>query len=141
MSRPFISDELRRMVEERAAYRCEYCLTPMETSTQRFEVEHIIPVSKKGLTSLHNLALSCRGCNSFKYIRTEAVDDISGKKVPLYNPRANHREAHFAWDKNPLYLKGLTPKGRATIIALKLNRPQLISVRSILQQIHKHPPR
>jgi len=128
------------MVEERAAYRCEYCLIPMETSTQRYEIEHIIPLSKKGLSSRDNLALSCRGCNSYKYIRTEAFDDISEKQVPLYNPRADQWETHFAWDRNPLYLKGLTPEGRATIIALKLNRPQLISVRGILQQIHRHPP-
>lgn len=140
MSRPFISEELRRKVEERAAFRCEYCQTPMEISTQRYEVEHIVPVSENGPSSPENLALSCRGCNSHKFNRTEAFDEISGIQVPLYNPRTDHWNTHFTWDKNPLYLKGLTSKGRATIIALKINRPQLISVRGILQQIHRHPP-
>ncbi|KGE86056.1 MAG: HNH endonuclease [Phaeodactylibacter xiamenensis] len=141
MSRNSHSHELRQLVETRAVSRCEYCLTPMEISTQPFEIEHIIPLSKKGLSTPENLALSCRGCNSHKYNKTEAVDNISDKKVPIYNPRADQWKTHFAWDRNPLYLKGLTPTGRATIQALKLNRAQLISVRRILQQIHMHPPR
>ena len=140
MSRISNSHELRQLVESRAANRCEYCLTPMEISTQPFEIEHIVPLSKKGLSTPENLALSCRGCNSHKYNKTEAKDDISDKKVPIYNPRTDQWKKHFAWDRNPLYLKGLTPIGRATIQALKLNRAQLISVRRILQQIHLHPP-
>ena len=87
MSRFSNSNELRKFVESRAANRCEYCLTPMEISTQPFEIEHIIPLSKKGLSTPENLALSCRGCNSHKYNKTQAKDDISGKKVSIYNPR------------------------------------------------------
>jgi 5-methylcytosine-specific restriction endonuclease McrA len=56
---------LRRLVAERARWRCEYCHSPATFPTQPFNVDHIIPRSKNGLTSLENLALAC-GCNSYK---------------------------------------------------------------------------
>ncbi len=131
---------MRSEVGKRASYRCEYCQTTMEMSTQRFEVEHITPVALGGLTNLENLALSCRGCNSFKYTKVVGFDRITGKDFPLFDPRKNIWSEHFAWDKNPLYVRGLTPTGRATVQTLQLNRPQLISVRRLLQMIHLHPP-
>ena len=73
-----ISETLRAEVEERAGYRCEYCLTIMDSSPTRFEVEHIIPLSKGGLTVLENLALACRGCNLCKYNKTHGTDDLTG---------------------------------------------------------------
>jgi hypothetical protein len=140
VSKRKITEAIRELVEERAAYRCEYCQTTLEISTQRFEIEHIKALAKGGTNDLSNLALSCRGCNAHKHSKIKGFDEITGKKVFLYNPREDHWPEHFAWDQNPLYLLGLTPRGRATIGALKMNRAQLISVRSLLQQLHKHPP-
>ena len=140
MSRSKISEELREEVEKRAEYRCEYCQTTLEISTQRFEIEHIKALAKSGTNHPDNLALSCRGCNAHKHSKTKGHDEITGKKVDLYHPRLDNWSEHFAWDQDPLYLIGLTPKGRATISALKMNRTQLISVRNLLQQLHMHPP-
>lgn len=140
MSQRKVSEKMRSEVEKRADFRCEYCQTTMESSTQRFEIEHIIAVVLGGLTILANLALACRGCNGHKHSKIEGFDKITNTTVPLFHPRKDKWTIHFAWDKDPLYMIGLTPTGRATISTLKLNRSQLISVRRLLQKLHMHPP-
>jgi 5-methylcytosine-specific restriction endonuclease McrA len=62
----------------RAGNRCEYCCSPADYASDVFAVEHILPRSKGGLTHISNLALSCQGCNNFKYTATEASDPGSG---------------------------------------------------------------
>ncbi|MEM9935609.1 MAG: HNH endonuclease signature motif containing protein [Bacteroidota bacterium] len=132
MSQRRISSAVREKVALRASYRCEYCCTTMQISTQKFEIEHIIALSKGGENSVNNMALSCRGCNAHKSNRIEAIDAITQFYVPLFHPRNDFWSEHFAWDNDPALLIGLTPVGRATIDALQLNRVQLISVRRLL---------
>jgi len=140
MSKRLVSSSVREQVEKRARHRCEYCQTIMESSTERFEMEHVIPQSKGGQSLLENLALSCRGCNGFKHNKMEGIDSLTNCIVPLFNPRKDVWKEHFTWDINPLFLIGLTSTGRATIEILKLNRPQLIGVRKLLEKINLHPP-
>jgi len=140
MSHRKISSEIRRQVEQRAGNRCEYCQTTVKISTQKFEIEHIQPLTKGGLTNLENLALSCRGCNAHKHSRTEGIDPLTQTLEPIFHPRKDQWEVHFAWDSDPSYLIGLTPTGRASIEIIKLNRTELISVRKLLQRLHMHPP-
>ena len=87
MSRKTDYEKLKQQVITRANYKCEYCLSPEITSTQAFEIEHIIPFSKKGKTILENLALSCSGCNKHKFTKTQAFDKISKTTVELFHPR------------------------------------------------------
>lgn len=94
-----VSPAKRKIVAERAQFLCEYCFSPRKYSPQSFSVEHILPKSKKGSDDLDNLALACQGCNSFKSDKTEAIDDLSGRKVMLYNPRKDVWSRHFAWSK------------------------------------------
>lgn len=140
MSSNKINEKTRIKVEKRANEKCEYCLSPMEFSTQRFEIEHIYPISLGGKTILSNLALACRGCNGFKAARIQAFDKISNEKVTLFHPRKDSWNKHFAWDTKPEFIIGLTPNGRATIVALKLNRSFLISLRKHLIRFQMHPP-
>jgi HNH endonuclease len=51
------------LVADRANHRCEYYHAPELVFNFPFEVEHIIPVSRKGADSEENLALACRSCN------------------------------------------------------------------------------
>jgi len=51
----------------------EYCKSPANISSQPFVAEHIIPKSKGGNTIEQNLALSCQGCNNFKYNKTGRI--------------------------------------------------------------------
>jgi hypothetical protein len=134
-----LSRRLWQRVAERAGWRCEYCLSPTAFSTQPFEVDHVLPRSKAGLTTLDNLALSC-GCNSYKGQRTRARDPLSGRRVPLFNPRHQRWLRHFEWSADFLAVLPRTATGRATVEALQLNRPALVNLRRILHLIGEHPP-
>jgi hypothetical protein len=41
--------------------------------------------------------------------------------VPLYDPRRQAWQEHFRWADDRQTLLGLTPTGRATVVALDLN--------------------
>lgn len=130
----------RRVVVERAQGCCEYCLSQANFSTESFSVEHIIPLSKGGKTVLDNLALSCQGCNNYKYTKTEGFDPVSLQWAPLYHPRQQKWEDHFAWNQDYTLIIGLTPTGRATVETLHLNRTPVINFRRVLYAAHEHPP-
>jgi len=116
-------------VAERAEHRCEYCRAPEAIFNLSFEVEHIIPSSQGGPDDLVNLALSCRACNLYKADRTEGLDNDSGSEVPLFNPRADDWEQHFAIDGTTGVIVGLSGTGRATMAALQMNRPVQLAAR------------
>ena|SRR5947208_1662019 len=131
---------LRRLVAERAGWRCEYCRSPAAFAHQSFSLEHIRPRSRQGLWSPGNLALSCQGCNNHKYNRTRARDPVSGRVVPLFHPRRHRWQDHFAWSADFTQVLGLTPTGRATVEALQLNREALVNLRRVLTVVGEHPP-
>lgn len=131
----------RREIEKRAGYLCEYCLSRQDHSPQSFSIEHILPKVKKGTDEIENLALACQTCNNFKYIKTEAIDPLTGLNVSLYNPRKDVWEEHFSWSSDFTEIIGLSPTGRATIEILKLNRKGVRNLRSALYFVGKHPPK
>lgn len=105
-----------------------------------FDVEHILPLSKGGTNDLENLANTCGGCNGYKSNLTEATDPADGKLIPLYHPRIQLWADHFAWSDTFTYIIGLTPIGRTTVAALRLNRPALVNLRTLLLAFGEHPP-
>jgi len=140
MPRRYITVEEQRQVIERARGRCEYCKSVMDYTSQSFVMEHIIPISENGETSLNNLALACGGCNGHKYTKVSAMDPVSQVEVPLYHPRQQAWQDHFAWSADYLQMIGLTEIGRATVHALKLNRPGIVNMRRLLLLAGLHPP-
>ena len=117
----------RRAVAARAGYLCEYCRTRDEFSASSFCIEHIIPLAASGSAKLDNLAFACGGCNGHKSDKMMASDPATGELSPLFNPRKQAWEAHFAWSENTWLIVGLTPVGRATVNALRLNRGPLVN--------------
>lgn len=93
-----LSTEQRTLVIARARGCCEYCRSQARFATQSFSIEHIIPRSKGGETTVHNLALSCQGCNNHKYNKIQGQDPISGETVPLFHPRRQYWDDHFTWN-------------------------------------------
>ena len=98
MRKSQVSQTLRRRVVERAQGCCEYCLSQEQFSTQAFSIDHIIPVEKGGDTTFENLALSCQGCNNHKYTKIAGYDPVTHQIVPLYHPRQQIWNEHFAWN-------------------------------------------
>ena len=135
-----ISKPLRQAIEHRARRRCEYCLCPLDISTDPFAVEHVFSTIRGGKTSLENLALSCSGCNGHKYDKQHGYDSISEQSVPLYHPRFYDWSDNFAWSEDYMLIIGLSPVGRVTIKTLRLNRPAVVNLRGVLFLAGMHPP-
>ena len=140
MSKTYIPVAWRRAVTERANHRCSYCLTPSEIVGSPFTIDHIIPESLGGPSTIDNLCLACWSCNLIKQARLVAPDPESGQVERLFHPYKQKWDEHFAWQKGGLLIAGLTPTGRATVNALKLNRAPLVNARRIWIRVGLHPP-
>jgi 5-methylcytosine-specific restriction endonuclease McrA len=140
MSERHIAAELRRAIRDQADEICEYCRSQERFSPQRFSIEHIKPYSACGQPTQENLALSCQGCNGHKYTKQDAPDPVTGDVVKLFHPRKQRWPDHFAWSADASRIVGLTPVGRATVEALRMNRIELVNLREVLYAAQKHPP-
>lgn len=141
MSKSYISKKLRDRIAKDAKFRCGYCLTDIENTGTKMEIDHIVPIAVGGPTIESNLWLSCTDCNGFKNDRINAKDPESQQTVTLFNPRDQNWHEHFAWSNNKDLVVGLTPIGRATVAALKLNRAKLVKARSMWVKAGGHPPK
>lgn len=126
-----IPRDVDRRVREAAKQRCGYCLSPQRLVMARLEIEHIVPLAKGGTDGESNLWLACPLCNGHKSDKTEAVDPETGAVTALFNPRMQAWHDHFAWADDGIRIVGLTPIGRATVVALRLSDdPDALAVRS-----------
>ena len=104
------------------------------------ELDHIIPEVTGGQTTKENLCLACISCNRSKRAQTQAVDPVSGQVVPLFNPRKQQWKEHFAWSEDGTRIIGLTPCGRATVVALKMNNADIVRARRRWVTVDWWPP-
>lgn len=140
MSSAYVPRALRQRVAEQARYRCGYCLSQEVVVGASMEMEHLFPRSLGGVTEEDNLWLACSACNEYKAVRTAAEDPESGLIVRLFNPRHQSWHDHFEWIDGGVFILGKTAIGRATLIALRLNRPSLVEARRIWIPAGWHPP-
>lgn len=120
---------LRATVEERAGHRCEYCHAPLDYCGHQFHLDHVSPESRGGSHLPKNRALACGTCNLAKSDKMRGVDPVSSLSVRLFNPRKDAWDEHFEWGSDQATLFGKTPIGRATVLALDMNRPMRLSAR------------
>src|SRR5262245_37556566 len=113
-----VPELLRQAVIRRAENRCEYCLLSQFAQEATFHIDHVVPQSAGGPTTLDNLALACVTCSLCKGARQTALDPQTGQEVPLFNPRQHVWREHFRIDG--ITLAGLTANARATIEALRM---------------------
>lgn len=137
----YIPAEVRERVRQHAGNRCGYCQSEQRLIPIAFEVEHIHPVSKGGADDEMNLWLSCRMCNAFKGMQTEAVDPATNQPVLLFNPRLQNWFDHFQWNIDGARIIGQTPIGRATVHALQLNHELRLEPRRLWASVGWHPPK
>lgn len=135
-----IPKALREYVKQRAGFRCEYCQTSEWLNGVEGEIDHIIPRSAGGRSHAENLCLACTSCNGYKQSKTVGIDPDSDEAVPLFHPRQQHWDEHFAWSDDATRVIGLTPCGRATVEALRLNHPLVVSARTVWAMTGYHPP-
>lgn len=134
----YIPAALARATVERADNRCEYCGLSQLGQEATFHVDHVRPVAEGGATALNNLALACVSCSLRKGARLTANDPETQQPAPLFNPRTDNWTDHFEWDEYTV--TGLTPTGRATVAALAMNRPLILSIREEEAERDRHPP-
>lgn len=126
----YIPNLLRRLVEERANEKCEYCLLPAAVTFFPHEVDHIIATKHGGATNADNLALACWRCNRHKGTDLGSFDPDTGAFSILFNPRTQSWESHFRLEK--FRIVGLTPEGRTTVSLLQLNSNERLAERKRL---------
>jgi hypothetical protein len=140
MSPTEISEQVRRRVRAAARDRCGYCLSHQRYVMGRLEVEHIIPRAHGGGDEESNLWLSCSPCNRYKGSQVSGADPEGGETMPLFNPRVDVWGDHFRWSPDGASIVGITPVGRATVVALKLNNEVAVEVRRNWILAGWHPP-
>jgi hypothetical protein len=131
---------LQRLLQERARGVCEYCRSSVEVTGQDLTLDHIFPTSRGGPHDPDNLCLCCSWCNLYKQAAVDGIDPRSGRVVPLFHPRLQQWEDHFRWSPTATRVIGRTAVGRATIQALRLNRPSLVRSRTVWVRFGLHPP-
>ena len=116
-----MDEALRYMVRERAGYRCEYCQLPqVYAPVVCFHIAHVPARQHGGNDDLANLALVCPHRNRCKGPNLTSIDPETATLVPLFHPRLDAWDAHFAADG--VVIIGRTPTGRATLRLLRLNQ-------------------
>ncbi len=101
-------------------------------------MDHVVPLAHDGPTTLENLALACVACSLYKGASLEALDPQTGELVPLFHPRNQSWDEHFHWEAERV--TGLSASGRATVEALRMNRPIMLAIRAEERLIGRHPP-
>lgn len=100
-----------------------------------FHLDHVLPRSRRGTTSLANLALSCPGCNMAKAHHVSGFDN-SGVEHPLFNPR-NYApwtlgwHLHFELERATGRILTKTRSGEATVNMLDMNATQRAFARKL----------
>ncbi len=140
MSRTYVPKALRERVAAQARYRRGYCLTSEMVVGTPMEVDRLLPEADGGLTEEDNLWLACSLCNDHKSDRIAAFDPETESVVRLFDPRHQIWTEHFRWSPEADRILGLTPTGRATVLALHLNRASLVTACRLWAIVGWHPP-
>ncbi len=135
MSLTWISEQLRRLVRERADYRCEYCLLHEEDAAYGFHVDHVIAEKHQGPTEDHNLSYSCPACNRAKGSDISTL--VNSKLVRLFNPRIDLWADHFVLDGAVIKARSLI--GSGTLRLLGFNDEPRVELRRLLILAGRYP--
>ncbi|MFN0174861.1 MAG: HNH endonuclease [Saprospiraceae bacterium] len=134
MSR-YIPESVRRLVAERAGFKCEYCRLPEEICGFSFEIDHIISIKHGGDSDFNNLAYSCPICNGHK--GSDVGTYVNGQLIRFFNPRIDDWFAHFAIEEG--WINGLSPIGVATVGIFGFNDIEEVIQRQKLESIGRYP--
>lgn len=131
----YVSAALRRLVAERAAYLCEYCLLHEEDTFFGCEVDHIISEKHGAPTVAENLTYACAFCNRAKGSDIGSIVWCSG--VFIFNPRTDQWGEH--WTLNGVTIVLRSNIGEVTARILDFNHPDRVLERQTVQALGKYP--
>ena len=137
MSRPYINEELRRLVAERAHRICKYCLMAEADRSSSYQIDHIISVKHGGSTTLNNLAYACIYCNLQKGSDLESINWRTRELVRFFNPRRDFWGEHFKLDE--AVIQALTDIGEVTSRIFDFNNEDRILERQALIAVGRYP--
>ena len=132
-----VSEELRADVARRAGQRCEYCLIHEDDAGFPHRVDHIVSRKHGGSSASDNLAYACVVCNRHKGSDVASIDPRTGEIVRLFNPRSDRWADHFQLEG--VVIEAVSSIGSATARLLRLNAPERISERRLLQSLGRYP--
>jgi hypothetical protein len=128
-----MNEELRQLVWRRANDQCEYCRVPKPHDPRPFGIDHIRPEYHHGPTREENLCLACFPCNTFKAVNVAGYDPLTNELCRLFNPRQDAWLDHFEYRAGEI--AGRTPIGRATVDVRRLNLPERVEHRQLLEAL------
>jgi hypothetical protein len=103
-----VDEVSRRLVIERAARRCEYCLVHEDSAGFPHQIDHIISRKHGGSSGIGNLAYACVLCNRYKGSDIASVD-LSGHPIRFFDSRRDIWDEHFKL--NGPVIQPMTPVG------------------------------
>lgn len=138
MDRPYLTQEVRRLVAKRADYLCEYCLISQQNTILGCAIDHIINSLKHGGSSnIDNLAYCCVYCNRFKGSDIGLIVLDEKEFFRFYHPRWDNWGKHFKL--NNLTIEPLTKIGKVTARILGFNDKLRLLERQLLIDKKKYP--
>jgi hypothetical protein len=133
----YVPANLRRLVTDRAAGLCEYCLIHQDDTFLGCQIEHIIAQKHGGATVPENLALACAFCNRAKGTDIATILPPESRLSRLLNPRTDLWHEHLRLAG--LRIEPLTDIGRATVSLLNINHPDRLLERETLIDTGRYP--
>lgn len=137
MERPYLTQEIRRLVAKRADYLCEYCLVSEQDTIVGCAIDHIISLKHGGSSNIDNLAYCCVYCNRFKGSDIGSIILDEREFVRFYNPRWDNWREHFKL--NNFTIEPLTNIGKVTARILGFNDQPRLLERKLLIDNQKYP--
>ena len=132
-----ISERLRDQVAQRAEFRCEYCLIHEDDAAFPHQIDHIISRKHGGTADSENLAYACMPCNRYKGSDVATIDPVTREAVRLFHPRRDRWADHFRITAE--FLGALTGIGSATIRLLRIDAPERVAERALLNPTMASP--
>jgi hypothetical protein len=99
-------------------------------------VDHIVSRKHGGFSAWDNLAFACMLCNRYKSSDIASISRV-GSVVRLFHPRRDRWTDHFRI--SGAVIQPLTDIGEVTARALKLNAPERVIERRLLQALGRYP--
>ncbi|MBD2325654.1 HNH endonuclease signature motif containing protein [Alkalinema sp. FACHB-956] len=137
MERPYISQEIRQLVINRADRLCEYCLIHSDDTVLGCSIDHIISLKHNGPNEANNLAYACIFCNRYKGSDIGSIIWETQEFIRFYNPRRDQWSEHFRLEQSTIM--PVSSIGEVTVRILGFNDRNRLMERQILIDQGRYP--